>query len=150
MRRVNWELLKAEYISGDDSVTIRALGLKHGVSFPNIGRRASKEHWGESRITYRQQVANKALQKTTTTEAELRAKQLRACDALLAKGLSALQRMEPETVEQARRLVDTAMTHARAAAGIKETPEVAVGQEGKLTLEVVYVDPPKPKRDDEA
>ena len=129
---VDWEQVKAEYIAGDDSVTVRWLADKYGVHYTTIANHSRSEGWTDARKVHRQQVANKTLSRVSTTESELRAKQLRVCDALLAKGLAAMQSMSPETFEQARRAVETALREARAAAGIAERTEA------DDTIRVIY------------
>ena len=121
---VNWEQVKAEYIAGDDSVTVRWLADKHGIHYGTVGKHSRDEGWVDARKMHRQQVAHKTLTRVSTTESELRAKQLRVCDALLAKGLTAMQALSPETFEQARRAIETALKEARAAAGISDKTEL--------------------------
>ena len=135
-RKLNWEAVKAEYIAGDDSVTHQALADKHKVSRVTVSRHA--KGWEDARIQYRNPVATKTLNRASTTEAELRAKQLRVSDALLSKGLTAMQTMNPTTYAEALRTIETALEQARKAAGIKEQAETS----GAITLRVVYDDEP--------
>lgn len=116
---VDWERVKAEYISGDDNITHQSLANKYGVVRTTVSRRAMKG-WDDARKQYRHTVATKMLNNTSTTEADLRAKQLRVCDALLAKGLTALQNLAPITYIETLRTLETAMDQARKAAGITE------------------------------
>ena len=116
--RLNWQAIKAEYIAGDDSVTHQAIATKYGCNPATVSRRASAEKWLDARSVYRQGVASKTLNRTSTTEAELRAKQLRVCDAVLAKGLAALKAMAPGNYKEALDSIKLALQEARSAAGI--------------------------------
>lgn len=73
--KLNWEAIKAEYIAGEDSVTHQALADKHGVNRVTVTRNA--KGWDAARLQYRNQVATKTLNRTSTTEAELRAAHIR-------------------------------------------------------------------------
>ncbi len=121
--KLNWEAIKAEYISGEDSVTHQALADKHGCARQVVTRHA--KGWDAARLQYRSQTVAKTLNRISTTEAELRAKQLRVSDALLSKGLTAMQTLNPTTYAEALRTVETALEQARKAAGLTDRSEVA-------------------------
>ena len=129
---VDWEQVKAEYIAGDDSVTVRWLADKHSVHHTTVSNHSRKDGWTDARKMHRQQVASKTLASVSTTESELRAKQLRACSELMEKSLAGMRAMSPETFEQCRRGLETAMREARAAAGIAERTEA------DDTIRVIY------------
>lgn len=116
--KLNWEAIKSEYISGEDSVTHQALADKYGCARQVVTRHA--KGWEAARLQYRSQTIAKTLNRVSTTEAELRAKQLRVSDALLSKGLTAMQTLNPTTYAEALRTVETALEQARKAAGITE------------------------------
>ena len=134
--RLDWHAIKSEYISGDDKVTHESLAGKYACNPTTVSKRASAEKWVEARETYRQTVASKTLNRVSTTEAELRAKQLRVSDALLSKGLTAMQTMNPTTYAEALRTVETALEQARKAAGIVDGTGAHVG------INVTFADEP--------
>jgi len=122
--RINWETVKAEYISGADSVTHQALADKYGCARQSVTRKA--KGWDAARLQYRSQVAAKTLDHTSTTEAELRAKQLRVADVLLGKGIVAMQTMSPSNYAEALRTIETALEQARKAMGFADRHEVEI------------------------
>jgi len=122
--RLNWDAIKAEYIAGDDSVTHQFLADKYHCARAVVTRHA--KGWQAARSQYRSQMVAKTLNRVSTTEAELRAKQLRVAEYVLGKGLSALQKLDPTTYSEALRTVETALEQARKAAGIADRHEVSM------------------------
>ena len=147
--KLNWEAIKAEYISGDDRVTHQALANKYKCNRCTVSKHAMSERWDDARKQYRNTVATKTLNIVSTTEAELRAKQLRVADVLLAKGLEALKQRNPSTYAEAIRTIEMAMEQARKALGITEGPSSAAAATTPAMIRVVFDDPHPRRGEDE-
>lgn len=59
-RTGKYDLMRQEYVLGDDSVTYASLGQKYGRSPGSIGPIAKREGWIELRKAHRDDIANKA------------------------------------------------------------------------------------------
>lgn len=85
-RKIPWETIKLEYITGDESY--RELAEKYGCSFSRLSEIAREESWPEQRVKYRDTVVKKAVQKAVSKESRELAKGLldaeEAADALLS------------------------------------------------------------------
>ncbi len=83
----DWNRIKAEYVSGTDS--LRMLSEKHSVPFSTIRRRSEREGWAEARkqarIKIEQNVVKESAKKTAdnaTLAADIRRKGLILLDGL--------------------------------------------------------------------
>ena len=82
----DWNAVKAEYISGNGSM--RKLAEKHGVPFPTLRDRASREKWSEGKRQVREKVVKETAQKT----ADLVASNANVAERIRAKLLKKLER----------------------------------------------------------
>ena len=64
----DWNRIKAEYISGTDS--LRKLGIKYSVPFSTIRRRCEREKWSEQRKDTRLEIQQSVVKKTAETAAD--------------------------------------------------------------------------------
>ena len=94
-----WDEIAAEYIAGDDSVTIRSLAKKYGCAYPTLGRKSSAYGWAEKRITHRQRVVNKTLKMASDQAATWQARQLDVARKLREKALLALEALDMELLD---------------------------------------------------
>ena len=67
-RKVNWEKIKTEYITGN--ISQAKLAKKHGVCSSTLKRTAGKEKWTAERDAYRTEVVKKASRKIGDEQAE--------------------------------------------------------------------------------
>ena len=65
---VDWNAIKAEYISGNTSY--RKIAAQYGVSFATVRARAEREKWTESRKKVQHTIVQKTAQKTATAAAD--------------------------------------------------------------------------------
>ncbi len=79
-RKVNWEKIKTEYITGD--ISQQKLAAKHGVSVTTLKSRAQREHWYRDRENSRSKVVQKAVQKAETRQARIACKELTLLDKI--------------------------------------------------------------------
>lgn len=79
-RKVNWEKIKTEYITGD--ISQQKLAVKHGVAVTTLKSRAQKEHWHRDRENSRSKVVQKAVQKAETKQANIACKELTLLDKI--------------------------------------------------------------------
>lgn len=79
-RKVNWEKLKAEYVTGD--ISQRKLAEKYGVSASTLANHAKKEEWYENKKKSRSKVVEKAVQKAETKQANVIAKEIILLDKI--------------------------------------------------------------------
>lgn len=68
MPKVDWERIRAEYIS--DGTSIRALAEKYGLSKDAVGRRAKAEKWLEARDKTATKVRQKASERIVARKSE--------------------------------------------------------------------------------
>ena len=66
-KRINWNAIRAEYISG---ASIRELAKKHGINKSSIGERCSAEKWTDSRGKAADKARALSIQKTAETAAD--------------------------------------------------------------------------------
>ena len=60
---VNWGEIAAEYITGDNTVTVRSLAERHGVGVRTVAAHCKSEDWVLQRATERQRTCIAATQK---------------------------------------------------------------------------------------
>lgn len=82
-KRINWDKIRAEYISGGTSY--RKLAKKHKVPLGNLTRIARNEHWTEQREKARNETITKQIQKTAASAADNAATAQRIKAKLLAR-----------------------------------------------------------------
>lgn len=99
-RKVNWEKLKSEYISG--GLSYRALAEKYGVVPSVVSARGSKEGWYKSRIKFQNDVVKKAVRKQERKQSDIFSKELK----LLGKLEKALDKALDDS-DQFYRYLDT-------------------------------------------
>jgi len=84
---VDWEQIRTDYITGDDSY--RQLAEKYGINYSVLGRKGRQEGWVEQRTQYRNSVHTKTVEKIANREAGQNAKRAakvgELADALLLK-----------------------------------------------------------------
>ncbi len=84
---MDWEQIRTEYITGDDSY--RQLAEKYGVSLSDVGSHGAQEGWVSQRKQYRDKVRTKTMEKianqTAGQAAKRAAKVGELADALLLK-----------------------------------------------------------------
>lgn len=88
-RKVDWEKIKTEYVTGD--ISVRDIAQKYGVSYTTAKNRATREKWTALRKKHRDSVVRKATQKAATKQANVLAKELTLLDKIerhLDKALS--------------------------------------------------------------
>jgi protein subunit release factor A len=66
--RIDWNAIRAEYIGG--GISQRKLAEKHGVPWPTLRDRASREKWQKKANEARYDAVTKAVQETASTAAE--------------------------------------------------------------------------------
>ena len=64
----DWNTIKADYISGTDS--LRKLSVKYSVPFSTIRRRCEREKWAEHRKATRIEIQQSVVKKTAETAAD--------------------------------------------------------------------------------
>ncbi len=134
--RLNWEAIKAEYISGEDSVTHQALADKYRCNRCTVSKHAMGEGWDDARKQYRNTVATKTLNRASTTEAEMRARQIRQAQYLQTKALTAMKTCDPQDFPQALRALEVGLEQERKAAGIVD------GTGAQLGISVTFASEP--------
>lgn len=66
--RVNWELIRAEYVAG--VISLKDLSEKHKVSYSYMMRKSSKEHWTQQRKNAIRKGIEKSQKKTEDINAD--------------------------------------------------------------------------------
>lgn len=78
---INWEEIKAVYVSTDQST--KALAQKYGVSLTGIQRKCSQEGWVAARLAFRAQAAAKAVDRAVDNEADRLARIIHAANSMV-------------------------------------------------------------------
>lgn len=79
-RKVNWEKIKTEYITGD--ISQRKLAEKYGVPYSTVRDRAQKDSWFKERKKSRQKVVSKSVQKVEAKQVRIASKELTLLDKI--------------------------------------------------------------------
>ena len=129
----NWEYLAHRYIV--DGLSFKALAALPGAPVAGTLRnRCTLDKWNAQRAARREQVTTKTREITLNTEAEVAARHVRIAQALQAKALQALQKLDVATLpaSEVRQFLATATDIERK----------ALGMDNKMSVkaEVRYVD----------
>lgn len=79
-RKVNWEKIKTEYITGD--ISQRKLAEKYGVPYSTLRDRARKDTWFKQRKKSREKVVSKSVQKVEAKQVQVATKELTLLDKI--------------------------------------------------------------------
>lgn len=79
-RKVNWEKIKTEYITGD--ISQRKLAEKYGVPFTTLKYRAAREEWFKARQKHKDRVVTKSTQKAEAKQVRVATKELTLLDKI--------------------------------------------------------------------
>ena len=100
-RKVDWEKIKTEYITGD--ISQNDLAKKYKVSRSTLQTRARKEHWHDKKLKSKAKVVEKAVQKAENRQANVYAKELTLLNKLeehLDKALSDVDQFNRHIVSE--------------------------------------------------
>ena len=100
-RKVNWEQIKTEYITGD--ISQRKLAEKYGVPYSTLRDRAGKDTWFQQRKKSRQKVVSKSVQKVEEKQVRLATKELTLLDKIeqhLDRALSDVDQFNRHIVQE--------------------------------------------------
>ncbi len=123
---VDWQAARHEYVTSE--VTHEALAESLGCARETVSRRVKKENWDDQRSHYRHQVITKTVETASTTTAEAAARHIRTAQALLAKGMEALEGLLATelSVSEIRMYIVAAAELERKALGMEEVSRVDV------------------------
>lgn len=93
MEFTNWQELKAEYIS-DENTSYEKLAKKYGITKGSIYRRASKEKWLDERKRHQDRLVMKTLNAVVNNQAKRAERLLTLADKLLDKVEKAIDDFE--------------------------------------------------------
>lgn len=79
-RKVNWEKIKTEYITGD--ISQRKLAEKYGVPYPTLKYRAERDEWFKARKKHKSKVVAKSTQKAEAKQVRVATKELTLLDKI--------------------------------------------------------------------
>jgi len=115
----NWDYLAHRYIV--DGLSFKALAALPGAPVAGTLRnRCTVDKWNAQRAARREQVTTKTRELTLNTEAEVAARHVRIAQALQAKALQALQKLDVNTLpaSEVRQFLATATDIERKALGM--------------------------------
>lgn len=126
--RYDWEQIRDEYVAGSDEVTLESVAKKHDVSFMTTRLRSMREKWAEQRKQFRNMAQTKTLEKASTTEAEIRVRQMGISKYLSTRAINRFQSIPEEeiTPQIALRMAVDGMKSERDAAGIADPTEIKI------------------------
>lgn len=102
-RVIDWDVIKSEYYS--NSMTLRQLALKYGVSAPAICKRAKKEHWQKEIDEIEKSVNERIKESVVNAKMTNNERALRMSQDLLIKIDEAIQVVKPKDVGALKGLV---------------------------------------------
>ena len=107
------------YISGNASLDDLSK-LPNAPKLDTLKKHSTAEDWAERRQQYRHQVSTRTHQAAATTEADVAARHVKIAQALQAKALQALQRLDVATLpaSEVRQFLATATDIERKALGM--------------------------------
>lgn len=73
-KKVDYEKLKIEYITGD--ISYAEMAKKYGISKPTLAKKARKERWYDQKLQHNRNVVTKAIRKVENEQADLFAREL--------------------------------------------------------------------------
>lgn len=79
-RKVNWEQIKTEYVTGD--ISQRKLAAKHGVPYSTLKYRADRGEWFAARKKHKSKVIAKSMQKAEAKQVRVACKELTLLDKI--------------------------------------------------------------------
>lgn len=79
-RKVNWEKIKTEYITGD--ISQKKIAKKYGVPFGTLQSRAQSQHWFDARKKHQEKVISKSLRKAEEKQVRIATKELTLLDKI--------------------------------------------------------------------
>jgi len=122
----DWDTIRTEYVTSGNEVTIQSLADKYGASRFTVMRHCNSEDWPGQRVQFRDEVSRKTLNKVSTQQAEIRARQFKIINAAYKPVLIRLQTLDPLelSARELRCYLKDLMYAERAAAGIAEEHNV--------------------------
>ena len=131
----DWPYLAHRFIV--DGLTMESLAkLQNSPAIGTLRNRASADKWQSQREALRDRVVTKTREVTATTEADVAARHVKIAQALQAKALQALQRLDVATLpaSEVRQFLATATDIERKALGMDNKFTLrGVGQLDKLS-----------------
>lgn len=115
----DWPYFAHKFIA--DGLSLESIAaLPNAPALGTLRNRASAEKWQAQQAAHRERVVTKTREATATTEAEVSARHVRVAQALLAKALQALQKLDPATLppSELRQFIATATDIERKALGM--------------------------------
>lgn len=100
-RKVDWEKIKTEYITGN--ISYRKLAEKYKIALTTLTSRAKKEKWYDEKLKSKDRIVRKAVQKAENRQANVYAKELTLLNKLeshLDKALSDVDQFNRHIVSE--------------------------------------------------
>lgn len=139
--RYNWDRLKAEYLEGD-YLTVREFLRAKKIPLSNQFNKSTRG-WIDEKKKLEKEILLASTQKFLQTEVgdltQVRLRQARLARFLQLKGVTGIKNTEPETIDEARRLIVSGLREERQALGVDS------GMKQSLTQ--ININPPKTNLD---
>ena len=118
MIKHDWEELKDEFCRGHWPTVADFLRSK---KIPNNSRtRSNVAGWKQDKIEYQRKVTPKTQEKTAESESEIRLRQQKFALSLQSKGIEKMKDLSVNSIDEARKLVESGMIQERTALGLDE------------------------------
>ena len=152
MAKIDWDYWRLKFVSGDDSVTLRALSeIQNAPAYISLRKRSSKESWDEQRKRFRYERDTKVIQAATSESAvsrvekfvdsaEMMTRHLGAARMIGSKALQAFKMMPPEKIKpsEAVAMMKLAVEIERITEGLAtERQETNIGFNTPINIRVV-------------
>ncbi|MGA3292043.1 MAG: hypothetical protein ABSC49_02750 [Candidatus Microgenomates bacterium] len=119
MRKYDWPNLKQEFLTGkwlSVATFFREKGIRN-----NSRSRLNASGWIKERKNDLEQIVSKSKERIIESEVEIRIRQAEAAKTMQRVGLERLDKLSPETAEDARKLVTSGLEQERRALGLEGT-----------------------------
>ncbi len=122
----DWMMIREEYISGDETITLETLQRKYAISPSTMRKRSMREGWRVLREKFRLRAREETVARLAKKEASIREKHLRLGYALLSKAAERLQRLQSSELDatETRLWIQAGTEIQRKAVGIADEMKV--------------------------
>lgn len=139
IKRYDWPKLKALFVSGGWITIADFFKAQHIEN--NSRNRSHSKGWKEERLEYQGKIITQVQTQEIESIIQVRLRQQQIAKQMQEVGLKKLEQLEPQTADQARKLINSGLEQERAALGISE-------RGGGTSLTQVNVNLPKTKFDE--
>jgi DNA-directed RNA polymerase specialized sigma subunit len=118
---VEWQKIKAEYISG--GISLQRLSEKYGVSFSTIQKKSMEEKWSVLRKKGRRKAEEKLVEAVSEKNAKIDDRYFRLVDKLMQRAEETIENTPVWSVNSLKEMA-TAMKYLKECKGVKSEADI--------------------------